>query len=75
MCLEKTLTETKFVFDKQVDVYVCECGQVIKEITDIQLKKCKHNWECLRDRVHNRGKGKYMAYKCFLCGKFQRRLL
>ena len=36
-------------------------------------KKCKHVWECLRDRCHNRGKGKYQAYKCKLCGKFQRR--
>ena len=34
---------------------------------------CKHEWECLRDRCHNRGKGKYMAYKCRLCNKFQRR--
>ena len=36
---------------------------------------CKHNWKCLRDRVHNKGKGKgkYMAYKCTLCNKFQRR--
>lgn len=36
---------------------------------------CKHNWKCLRDRVHNKGKGKYLAYKCELCGKFQRRKL
>ena len=41
--------------------------------TTIEEIKCKHVWECLRDRCHNRGKGKYMAYKCQLCGKFQRR--
>lgn len=35
--------------------------------------KCRHAWVCLRDRCHNRGKGKYQAYKCELCGKFQRR--
>jgi len=36
---------------------------------------CKHVWECLRDRTHNKGngKGKYQAYKCRECGKFQRR--
>lgn len=37
------------------------------------IEKCKHVWECLRDRCHNRGKGKYQAYKCKICGKFQRR--
>ncbi len=37
------------------------------------METCKHEWECLRDRCHNRGKGKYMAYKCRLCNKFQRR--
>ena len=36
-------------------------------------EKCRHVWECLRDRCHNRGKGKYQAYKCTLCNKFQRR--
>ena len=36
-------------------------------------QKCKHLWECLKDRCHNRGKGKYKAYKCKLCNKFQRR--
>ena len=36
-------------------------------------EKCKHVWECLKDRCHNRGKGKYQAYKCKLCRKFQRR--
>ena len=35
--------------------------------------KCHHAWVCLRDRCHNRGKGKYQAYKCELCGKFKRR--
>ena len=43
------------------------------EKKESQNEKCKHVWECLRDRCHNRGKGKYMAYKCTLCGKFQRR--
>ena len=50
--------------------YVCEesSSEDVEEET-----KCKHNWECLKDRCHNRGKGKYQAYKCKLCGKFQRR--
>jgi hypothetical protein len=41
------------------------------------LKSCRHQWVCLRDRVHNKadGRGKYMAYKCSLCGAFQRRYL
>ena len=36
---------------------------------------CKHVWECLKGRTHNKGngKGKYQAYKCRECGKFQRR--
>ena len=36
---------------------------------------CIHVWECLRGRTHNKGngKGKYQAYKCRECGKFQRR--
>ena len=37
------------------------------------ILKCRHDWVCLRDRCHNRGNGKYQAYKCKLCGKFQRR--
>ena len=40
---------------------------------DTPMESCKHEWECLKDRCHNRGKGKYMAYKCRLCNKFQRR--
>lgn len=48
-----------------------ECDDVIKD-SELE-KKCRHVWECLRDRCHNRGKGKYQAYKCTLCGKFQRR--
>lgn len=44
-----------------------ECVQEEEE------EKCRHVWECLRDRCHNRGKGKYQAYKCKLCSKFQRR--
>ena len=34
---------------------------------------CRHVWECLRGRTHNRGKGKYKAYRCRECGAFQRR--
>ena len=45
---------------------------ILDEVQD-EEKKCRHVWECLRDRCHNRGKGKYQAYKCKLCGKFQRR--
>ena len=63
------------------NVYFCEtCGAVTfvspsvdEELIETVQEKCKHIWECLRDRCHNRGKGKYMAYKCKLCGKFQRR--
>ena len=44
-----------------------------KEPDDDEPEKCRHVWECLRDRCHNRGKGKYQAYKCILCNKFQRR--
>ena len=38
--------------------------------------KCKHEWICLNnDRIHNKGdgKGKYQAFKCAICKKFQRR--
>lgn len=34
---------------------------------------CMHVWVCLRGRTHNRGNGKYQAYKCRECGEFQRR--
>lgn len=34
---------------------------------------CRHVWVCLRGRTHNRGNGKYQAYKCRECGAFQRR--
>ncbi len=67
-------------------LYICEiCGTttLVKPDNYIEQKdtesesdvdeKCRHVWECLRDRCHNRGKGKYQAYKCKLCGKFQRR--
>ena len=37
------------------------------------VEKCIHVWECLKDRCHNKGKGKYRAYRCKLCDKFQRR--
>lgn len=66
--------------------YYCEmCGQFsrtkpdeyFEECEEIEessmIDKCRHNWECLRDRCHNRGSGKYKAYKCTLCNKFQRR--
>ncbi len=44
-----------------------------EEEKEEEVETCRHVWECLRDRCHNRGKGKYQAYKCKLCGKFQRR--
>lgn len=68
--------------------YYCEiCGQFSKikpneyveesieenSDNDDVIESCRHNWECLRDRCHNRGSGKYQAYKCTLCKKFQRR--
>ena len=40
----------------------------------VRVRSCRHEWTCLRkDRVHNRGNGKYQAYRCRLCGAFQRR--
>ena len=45
----------------------------IKTENMISEEKCVHNWICLRDRCHNRGDGKYKAYKCEYCNKFQRR--
>ncbi len=57
------------VSNKRPYDYVSEESEKEEEIEE----KCKHVWECLRDRCHNRGKGKYQAYKCKLCGKFQRR--
>ena len=59
--------------------YCNECGAYKEDgepelvETGCEEVKCKHEWECLRDRCHNRGGGKYKAYKCRLCGKFQRR--
>ena len=44
-----------------------------KDETNSGEEKCVHVWICLRDRCHNRGNGKYYAYKCSECGKFQRR--
>lgn len=67
---------------QEADYEYCQkCGayrKVVKENIEENVEenvedKCKHVWECLRDRCHNRGKGKYQAYKCKLCGKFQRR--
>ena len=78
---------TQHLWCKDNKLFYCEaCGEVsttrpetydsdIEESDDKEpeIEKCKHVWECLRDRCHNRGKGKYQAYKCKLCGKFQRR--
>jgi len=51
--------------------------EIEDEIKDEVNKQesCKHVWECLKGRTHNKGngKGKYQAYKCRECGKFQRR--
>lgn len=43
----------------------------------LSASSCHHSWECIRDRVHNRGdgKGKYQNYWCRRCGSFQRRFL
>ena len=43
-----------------------------------EFSKCKHEWTCLGDGRCHAAKGKaggkkYKAYKCNLCGKFQRR--
>lgn len=66
--------------------FYCEmCGEFSKikpndyieedenEVENVTTVSCRHNWICLRDRCHNRGSGKYKAYKCTLCQKFQRR--
>lgn len=58
--------------DKPIDFYEIESEQP-DSTEETEHEKCRHVWECLRDRCHNRGKGKYQAYKCKLCGKFQRR--
>ena len=73
---------------KECQSFYCEeCGQFSKTKPDEyveeeeieadenekQITTCKHQWICLKDRCHNRGKGKYYAYKCALCNKFQRR--
>ena len=58
---------------KQYDTSKNNVDQVIQDLNEQSTETCKHEWECLRDRCHNRGKGKYMAYKCRLCNKFQRR--
>ena len=56
----------------QPEEYVSESSDDENEDTE-DVKKCVHNWVCLRDRCHNRGNGKYKAYRCSLCNKFQRR--
>ena len=56
---------------KEYDTSKNSVDEVIQDLDE--QSTCKHEWECLRDRCHNRGKGKYMAYKCRLCNKFQRR--
>ena len=64
--------------------FFCNCGNFsqtkpesyvepnVEQVKEEETK-CRHVWTCLRDRCHNRGNGKYLAYKCELCGKFQRR--
>ncbi len=47
--------------------------EIEEDLDEKQISSCKHEWVCLKDRCHNRGKGKYFAYKCTLCNKFQRR--
>ncbi len=70
-----------------IGYYCILCGQYntqkpdtfIEEVKEdeesLEEEKCRHVWECLQDRCHNKGnsKGKYKAYKCKLCQKFQRR--
>jgi hypothetical protein len=40
-----------------------------------QKQMCRHVWLCLKERCHNKGdgRGKYRAYKCQKCSKFERR--
>jgi len=64
------------VFRKtQPEDYVEEDLENVDE--EEEFSKCKHEWICLGDRCHHaKGKAggkKYKAYKCQLCGKFQRR--
>lgn len=59
--------------DDYVESATQEDDKEDEEDEELGETKCRHVWECLRDRVHNRGKGKYQAYKCKLCQKFQRR--
>ena len=65
--------------NREITVKICDlCGEIIKDIKIMKIEeseKCKHSWECLRDKVHNKGNGKYRAYKCRLCEKFVRRSL
>ena len=67
------------VDDETYCVILCGQQQMVVERdesvspTSQTEETCRHVWECLRDRCHNRGKGKYQAYKCRECGKFQRR--
>ena len=58
----------------------CELTELCADLAALLREptaKCKHRWVCLRGRVHNKGdgKGKYHAFVCTLCGKFQRRYL
>ena len=58
----------------------CELTELCADLSALLREptaKCKHRWVCLRGRVHNKGdgKGKYHAFVCTLCGKFQRRYL
>ena len=61
---------------KNSDLFTVDEDKKYESQDDINKQEtCKHVWECLRDRTHNKGngKGKYQAYKCRECGKFQRR--
>ena len=61
-----------FTVDEEKKKYEIE-DEIEYEVN--KQETCKHVWECLRGRTHNKGngKGKYQAYKCRECGKFQRR--
>ena len=63
--------EKKYEIEDEIEN---EIGNEIEDEVNKQ-ETCKHVWECLRGRTHNKGngKGKYQAYKCRECGKFQRR--
>ena len=80
---KKEVHSTKIIFfcelcgefrNTQPEDYVEE---VVEDDEEEEFSKYKHEWVCLGDRCHHaKGKAggkKYKAYKCQLCGKFQRR--